>query len=208
MSPSSITVFPEIFLIEMTTLYCRPRAIFTDLRHIFPIFFWGFLNRFLSVRTLPIMSGTARAWWYSHWIHEDAVGRGFPKPIHLGWWIFPTLAFQKRFMRPGSPWTRMHNLYMHGTCMVFEYLTFWWSYLFIFFVFWMGGGEWTGVPWLGMWILADALASKRCRWQETDIFGGYLLQATRGYHFFGEPLIARGGRYNLCWCGPPAEGSP
>lgn len=33
------------------------------------------------------------------------------------------------------------------------------------------------------------------------------VQATRGYHFFGEPLIARGGLYNLCWCGPPAEGS-
>ena len=31
-------------------------------------------------------------------------------------------------------------------------------------------------------------------------------EATRGYHFFGEPLIARGGLYNLCWCGPPAEG--
>ena len=59
------------------------------LRHIFPI-----------PRTLPIMSGTARAWWYSLWIHEDAVGRGFPKLIHLGWWIFPTLAFQNRFMRP------------------------------------------------------------------------------------------------------------
>ncbi|CAJ1452803.1 unnamed protein product, partial [Effrenium voratum] len=26
------------------------------------------------------------------------------------------------------------------------------------------------------------------------------------YHFHGEPLIVAGGRYNLCWCGPPPQG--
>ena len=50
-------------------------------------------------------------------------------------------------------------------------------------------GKLKGVP----WFFGDVVI-----WQ---------FQATRGYHFFGEPLIARGGLYNLCWCGPPAEGS-
>ncbi|CAK9025396.1 Ultraviolet-B receptor UVR8 [Durusdinium trenchii] len=31
-------------------------------------------------------------------------------------------------------------------------------------------------------------------------------EITRSYHFFGVPLIARGGRYNICWCGPPPVG--
>lgn len=31
-------------------------------------------------------------------------------------------------------------------------------------------------------------------------------EATRSYSFYGDPLIARGGHYNLCWCGPPSEG--
>ncbi|CAJ1363703.1 unnamed protein product, partial [Effrenium voratum] len=31
-------------------------------------------------------------------------------------------------------------------------------------------------------------------------------QAVDMYHFHGEPLIVAGGRYNLCWCGPPPQG--
>eukprot|EP00913_Durusdinium_trenchii_P010848 g10177.t1 len=31
-------------------------------------------------------------------------------------------------------------------------------------------------------------------------------EITRSYHFFGVPLIARGGRYDICWCGPPPDG--
>ena len=30
----------------------------------------------------------------------------------------------------------------------------------------------------------------------------------RQYDFMGVPLIAPGGRYNLCWCGPRAVGLP
>ena len=92
------------------------------------------------------MSGTARAWWYSLWIHEDAVGRGFPKLIHLGWWIFPTLAFQNRFMRPDIH-GHQTKIFMfrtcHGHAMVFEYLTF---FVVVFFLslfiscFWIVGG--------------------------------------------------------------------
>lgn len=103
------------------------------------------------------MSGTARAWWYSLWIHEDAVGRGFPKLIHLGWWIFPTLAFQKRFMRPDIHGHKQIFTFRtcHGPAMVFEYyLTFCYFFIYLFLVFGLGGGEWKGVPWLGMWILA------------------------------------------------------
>ena len=29
---------------------------------------------------------------------------------------------------------------------------------------------------------------------------------TREYRFFGVPLIARGGLYTLCWCGPAPMG--
>lgn len=54
----------------------------------------------------------------------------------------------------------------------------------------------------GLWVVGN----ERVFFMVRD--GGFWqFQATRGYHFFGEPLIARGGLYNLCWCGPPAEGA-
>ena len=106
------------------------------LRHIFPI-----------PRTLPIMSGTARAWWYSCGSTRMPLAEDFQS--WSTWvdgfsqhWRFRTVSWGRISMDTKQKSLRLgHAMDLHG----FWFVSCFWI---------VGGGEWKGVPWLGMWILA------------------------------------------------------
>ena len=136
----------------MTTLYCRPRAIYTDLRHIFSIFFEAFWIDFFPFGPFPscqegLAPGGTPFGSTRMPLAEDFQSRST--------WVD---GFSQHWRFRSVSW----GLGVHGhICIIFrcmahawflEYLTFWWFlsvYYFFLFLWIVGGGEWTGVPWLG-----------------------------------------------------------